>query len=76
MKDYIYTIAIVLTSVLRTLFGFILFNPVLTVCAVLDRATGTLLVKSGRFEEEDIDEYTTALAEAVKSNYEYFSRVR
>ena len=75
MKDKIYAIAIAITSVFRILFGFALLNPMLITCAILDRAIGTLLVKSGH-PVEDINEYTTDIADALKYNYEYYSRIR
>ncbi len=75
MKDKIYAIAISLTSALRCLFGWALLNPATIVCAVLDRAIGTLLVKRGR-SEEDINDCTADIAMALKSEYEYYSRVR
>jgi hypothetical protein len=75
MKDKIYAIAVVVTSSLRILLGFVLLNPALLACAILDRAIGTLLVKSGR-SVEDINECTTDIADALKYNYEYYSRIR
>lgn len=44
---HVYTVAIILNAIVRTVIGLALMLPIVAVCALLDRLAAVLLIKAG-----------------------------
>ena len=75
MKEKFYAMILALLGILRTLIGFVLLNPIATLCAIIDRATAAVMVKTGEYDREDTEDLLREVSEALKSNYDYFTGI-
>lgn len=75
MKEKLYAAILALLAILRTLIGSCLFNPVATLCAIIDRAMAVVMVKTGDYDQEDVEDSLRAVSEALKSNYDHFTGI-